>query len=302
MSTTEPGGGTAPGLMRRHSDILGFILFSHVWTWSFWTLAGISSESVWDVPGVILFVIGGAGVLVGGIVMSRTTYGPAGLRDLARRIVDPRPVSAGWWLVIVLLFPALVVASAGIARALGLTAAPLDLAGSIQRLADPMGLLGMILFILIIGPLPEEVGWRGYLLDRLQLRWKALAASLLIGLVWWSWHLPLFVLPGYFDAFGRSAPTPLDFLYGILPAAVLYTWVYNNTARSVLAVIVFHFMQNFASEFLGIAAEARPVLLALTWLLAIVVVVGWGPTTLRRGRPVPLPVSGRPRAPALQEP
>jgi len=51
----------------------------------------------------------------------------------------------------------------------------------------------------------------------------------------------------------------------------------------VLAVLVLHFMQNFAGEFLGIATEARPVLLALTWVAAMGVVMGWGPRSLRRG-------------------
>lgn len=270
-------------------DVIGFLAFSHGWTWSFWGLAGLSSETVWEMPGVLLFVIGGAGVFVGGVVMSRVGLGSAGLHDLGRRIIDPRPISPAWWAVISLLFPALVLISAGIAWGMGLTAAPIDLDGATNRLANPAGLLGMMLFVLIIGPLPEEVGWRGYLLDRLQLRWNALAASLVIAMIWWSWHLPLFLLPGYFDAFGRSAPSPLDFLYGIVPAAILYTWVYNNTNRSVLAVIVIHFMQNFSSEFLGIATEARPVLLVLTWAVTITVLVGWGGATLRRDEPVALP-------------
>jgi len=271
-------------------DILGFLAFSHGWTWTLWMVAGLSGESVWEVPGVVFFVLGGAGVLLGGIVMSRITYGSAGLRDLGRRIVDPRPIPARWWAVIFLLFPALVLASAALAQIAGVSLTPLDLPGALERGAHPAQLLGMAVFILIIGPLPEEVGWRGYLLDRLQLRWNALAASLVIGVVWWSWHLPLFLLPGYFDAFGRLTPTPLEFLYGILPAAILYTWVYNNTERSVLAVILLHFMQNFSSELLGIAPDARPILLALTTVLAVGVLAWWGPRSLRRGKPVPLPV------------
>jgi uncharacterized protein len=296
MNDAVGGTGIRRGGQRRPVDVLGFLAFSHGWTWAFWGLAGLSSASVWEMPGVILFVIGGAGVAVGGVVMSRLVHGPAGLRDLGRRIIDPRPISATWWAVIMLLFPALVLVSAGIAQGMGLTAAPIDLDGAMNRLANPAGLLAMVLFVLVIGPLPEEVGWRGYLLDRVQARWNALAASLLIALIWWSWHLPLFVLPGYFDAFGRAAPAPLDFLYGIVPAAILYTWVYNNTNRSVLAVIVIHFMQNFSSEFLGVATEARPILLVLTWATTIVVLVGWGAATLRRGEPVPLPPGSAPRA------
>ena len=60
-------------------------------------------------------------------------------------------------------------------------------------------------------------------------------ASLVLGLVCWTWHLPLFVLPGYFDAFGRAAPTPLDRLYGILQSAQFHPTTCSNR---ILAPIV----------------------------------------------------------------
>jgi membrane protease YdiL (CAAX protease family) len=265
-------------------DVLGFLAFSHGWTWAFWLLASVWGVTVWQFPATVFFVIGGTGVLLGGVVMSRVTSGPAGLKDLVRRLVDLRRIGGAWWAVVLLLYPALTLLGAAVAFAVGVAPEPLDLAGAAARVANPLGLLGMMGFILVIGPLPEEIGWRGYLLDRLQLRWTALTASLVLGLIWWSWHLPLFVLPGYFDAFGRAAPTPFDFLIAIVPTAILYTWVYNNTGRSVLAVVVLHFMQNFNSEFLGIAEEARPIRLLLETVVAVGVVVWWGPRTLRRGK------------------
>ena len=56
--------------------------------------------------------------------------------------------------------------------------------------------LGSFLPLLIIGPLSEEIGWRGYALERLQTRWNALTSSLIVGLVWALWHLPLFMMVG----------------------------------------------------------------------------------------------------------
>jgi membrane protease YdiL (CAAX protease family) len=265
-------------------QVLGFLALSHGWTWAFWGAGGLMGTSIWEFPATIFLYVGGAGVFLGGVVMSRVAYGPAGLRDLGRRIVDPRPIGGRWWAVILVFFPLLTLIAAGAALLLGASARPLDLEAAAARLANPAGLLAMMGFILLIGPLPEEIGWRGYLQDRLQTHWSALAASLLVGVIWWSWHLPLFVLPGYFDAFGRANPTPLDFLYGILPSAVLYARVYVNTDRSVLAVILFHFMENFSGEFLGIAEEARPYRLALMVLLVVLVVWWWGPRTLRGAR------------------
>lgn len=164
-------------------DLLGFLAFSHGWTWLFWMVAGISSESVWEPPVVIFFCIGGAGVLMGGVVMSWSVYGRSGIKELGPRIVDPRPIAGRWRLVIWFLFLALALAAALIAELTGVSAEPIDLRGALDRLAHPAQLLVFAAFILIIGPLPEEIGWRGYLLDRLQLRWNALSASLVIAAI-----------------------------------------------------------------------------------------------------------------------
>jgi len=274
---------------RRWRDVLLFLVFSHGWTWGFWALAGAVGETVWQWPGSLLFYAGGAGVFLGGWVMAGVLYGRAGLRELAVRIVDPRRIPGGWWVFVLVLFPVLTIAAALMAVAVGVTQVPLDLRGAGARLLDPAFLAAFVLFTLVIGPLPEEIGWRGYLLDRLQLRWNALVASVVLGLIWWSWHLPLFALPGYFDAFSRAAPTPWGFLWGILPAAVVYTWVYNNTGRSVLAVIVLHFMHNFTGEFLGMDDAVRPIRLTLEWGVAIAAVAFWGPRTLRRGEALDSP-------------
>jgi uncharacterized protein len=258
-------------------DVLPFLAFSHGWTWGFWALAGVVGETVWEWPASPFFYLGGAGVFLGGWVMTGVLYGREGLRELVVRIADPRRIPGRWWALVLLLFPVLTVAAALGAFAVGVSQMPLDLRGAGVRLLDPASFAAFVLFILIVGPLPEEIGWRGYLLDRLQLRWNALVASLVLGLIWWSWHLPLFALPGYFDAFGRASPTPWDFLWGILPAAVVYTWVYNNTGRSVLAVIALHFMHNFTGEFLGMDEAVRPIRLIMEWGTAMAVVIFWGP-------------------------
>lgn len=271
--------------MRR---VAGFLAFSHGWTWMFWGAAALIGTSVWAWPASPLFYIGGAGVLLGGVAMTRMTGGRSGLRNLLQRTIDPRMVPRQWWLGVLALYPIVALTAAGLAAAIGGVAGPLDIRGAAARLADPAGLAAMVGFVLVIGPLPEEIGWRGFLQEELQsgraggrIR-GALPAALVVGLVWWSWHLPLFFLPGYFEAFGRSAPTPVDYLLNIMPAAVLYAWIYNETGHSVLAVIVFHFMENFTSEFLGLAEAVRPYRLVVLTGLAVAVITRAGPRTLSR--------------------
>lgn len=182
---------TSPPLAIRH--IAGFIAFSHGWTWAFWGAAALLGARVWEPPGVYFFHIGGAGIVIGAIVMSQTVLGPDGLADLGRRMVDTRGVPRCWWVAILLSYPLVALASAGLGTLLGVSGQPLDRSGAAARAAGLAGLLAMIFFILLIGPLPEEIGWRGYLQDRLQVRLGALVAALLVGAAWWSWHLPLFV-------------------------------------------------------------------------------------------------------------
>lgn len=66
--------------------------------------------------------------------------------------------------------------------------------------------LGLVFFTFWFGPLPEELGWRGFALDRLQRRTTALRASLILGTLWALWHLPLFYMPGTYQA-GLGAGT-----------------------------------------------------------------------------------------------
>ncbi|NIV31263.1 MAG: CPBP family intramembrane metalloprotease, partial [Anaerolineae bacterium] len=71
-----------------------------------------------------------------------------------------------------------------------------SLTGIGTTLMTPGLVLQLILANLIISGFSEELGWRGYALDRLQRRSSALAASLILGLVHGLWHLPLFLIPG----------------------------------------------------------------------------------------------------------
>jgi membrane protease YdiL (CAAX protease family) len=222
------------------------------------------------------------GVPLGGIVMSHITCRVGGLRDLARRMIDPTRITGRWWAVILFFFPVLTLLAGIMARAMGATQQPFDLSGVAQRLTHPASLASMLAFTLVIGPLPEEIGWRGYLLDQAQARWRALSAALIVGLLNWIWHLPLFILPGYSDAFRAIPPGMLQMFFVVLPAGVLYAWVYNNTGRSILAVILFHLGGNFWGEFFGLSVEAQTYRIVLTIIAVTFIVWLYGPTTLRR--------------------
>jgi membrane protease YdiL (CAAX protease family) len=80
----------------------------------------------------------------------------------------------------------------------------------------------------------EEPGWRGYALPSLQAGRSALSASLILGVVWAFWHLPLMVY----------GTIPWSDIAYVTVVSVVYAWLFNNTNGSVLLAMLFHTMNN----------------------------------------------------------
>jgi membrane protease YdiL (CAAX protease family) len=137
-------------------------------------------------------------------------------------------------------------------------------------------------FTLVSGPLSEEVGWRGFALPRMESRWTALTASVVLGLLWAGWHLPQYLLPN-----NTMLPVPILFPQCV-GLAIVFTWIYNNTGGSLLATVLTHFGFNFAGAFLaGHLGLLPPMLLyiggsLMSLMLVVAVVVYAGPRLLSR--------------------
>ena len=134
---------------------------------------------------IALFLVGGFVPSLLAIFLTWKKEGMPGLRLLGRRIIQ---FNLGWrWYVFTFLI--VIVGTLGqltINKLLGNT---FDEILFIRQ-------LGSFLPLLILGPLSEEIGWRGYALERLQTHWNMLTSSLIVGVFWGFWHLPLFMMVG----------------------------------------------------------------------------------------------------------
>ena len=136
--------------------------------------------------------------------------------------------------------------------------------------------VNFVLVFLIGGPLGEEFGWRGVVLPALEARFRPPWDSLILGIIWTVWHLPLFFI-------SASAQHSLPFwLFALLtmPLCILITWVYHCSENSLLLVMLFHAAVNTWSGVLKISPEAAgstmplTLVVLLTWVVALLVVVG----------------------------
>jgi membrane protease YdiL (CAAX protease family) len=197
---------------------------------------------------------------------------PGGISRLLKRVFDLKRIrNKLWYVPIIFLNPLIFLLSYGIMLLLRL---PLP-EPSIAWLTIPIFVVGF--FIEAVG---EEVGWTGYATDPLQERWGALQAGLILGVVTAIWH----IIPGL-----QAHQTPTYIAWQGLcdvPGRVLGVWLYNNTGKSLFAVILFHDMYNVGYVlFPNHGSYYNPAIaLPITVVLAVIVTFLWGSQTLARYR------------------
>ena len=228
------------GLLARH-PLTSFFILSYALTWLAWSPWFLSEAGVGLLPydgGNISFYVNIAGLILGpalsAFIMTGATAGRAGVRRLLRRIVLWR-VGLGWYLFAFIGVP--------LVMTLGAIIVPGGLA-SLQFLGPGYVLTYLVTFVFVAvlgGPLGEEIGWRGFALPRLQPLRGPLVGSLILGLLWGLWHLPMFMVPSFADASGGSSPLAIvKFCLFAIATAIMFTWVFNNTKGSVLLAILLH--------------------------------------------------------------
>jgi membrane protease YdiL (CAAX protease family) len=251
-----------------------FTVLTFAISWGLWGLIAASGSGLDG--GLVVglaYVLGGFGPTIAALVLVRRRRSGASWADLSARLFEVERVRARWWAVILLLYP-VVVLSAYLVGGLAFPGT-VGLPGSSGLLSQTTSLLVLnVLFILVVGPVSEEPGWRGYALDRLQARWTPLVASLVLGVVWWAWHLPLLAVPGSFLYGFSSSPTFIaGYLGTVLLYSILFTWVYDNNQRSVLATVAMHFSINLTTGILAPPFEVFAITTGLLILVTAVVVV-----------------------------
>lgn len=258
-------------------------------TWGCWLAAialGVRFDSA---AGLVLLLLGLTGPGVTGIVFVYLVYDERGRTDFWNRVKQVRRISGRWLLVILLLAPAIAIAAGSVEILLGGTSATLgDWLYEVDT--NPAAFLPTLAFA-TLAPLLEELGWRGYALDRLQLERSALISSVVLGAVWAVWHLPLFFIEGSYqhDMVGLGTLEFWMFMIGIIPVSVAITWVYNNTARSILVAILMHGWTNFTLQSIELTGRSEVFHIAIWFVVAALITVIWGAKTLRKDDEMPHP-------------
>jgi uncharacterized protein len=259
-----------------------FVLIAYGWSWLFWIPAVLVSQGLSVPSGVDSFLLGpfnpaAWGPLIAACLCTYLDEGKVEVKKLLKRGLEYRfaPV---WYLVIFLLFPLLIGGALLIAIFSG------EPFPEFPALANPISIPIAFVYIFFLGgPLQEEFGWRGYALKHLQSRWNALVSSLLVGVMWGAWHLPLFFMVR--KEFYYQRPI-WGFLLSITLISILFTWVYNNTRESILAALLFHTMLNLSHYvFPTLKSDLSSLYLIILLSIAVIVVqLFWRPKRMVRSK------------------
>jgi len=268
-----------PTFLKRHSLFIGIILM-FIYTWTI----DLSHSGVlpFKVPFAVVLTVGWGFIFVS-LFMTWLTLGKDAMKTLFKRFFLWR-VGWKWYLVAILLMPTL--RFAAIPLTAWLTGVPADYSHPMIRniipLNWPLSALLVVWILFEVFTNGEEMGWRGYVLPRLQSKYNAFVSSLILGVIWSVWHLPKFFGTGSSE--GRSF---FWFTVFTISVAVLYTWLYNNTHGSLLLVVLFHASGNTVGQFLpakfavagGILSNLETVLF---FIAAIIVTIATGMERLSR--------------------
>jgi membrane protease YdiL (CAAX protease family) len=196
------------------------------------------------------------GVLVAALIVVALSDGRAGLGDLGRRLLRWR-VGVHWYAVVFALPVALVGAVALLIPVLGGSALEWTKTPALTTTA----LMFAVFMLLPLGaPLGEEIGWRGLALPRLLARRSPLTASLVLGVIWSLWHVPVVMADP-----ALRVPTP--FFLQVVPLSVLVSWIFMHTRGSLFVAVLFHAWFDLVLLFVG--AMIAPSDYALMWWLIV---------------------------------
>jgi len=208
----------------KNSSLLNFILLLFGLSIPLWVIGAIYDVQLF--PGFKLFQLPLAMPAVAALILIYRESGKDGVVALLKRTYDFRNIKSKiWYIPILLIYPSIGFLDYLIQLLSGTSMPSL-------HFSLPIFLGYSTVFFMAYG---EEMGLTGYALDPLQQRYSALKSGILLGLVWAGYHIPSFIISGYYSfewIFWHAIYT--------IAGRVLFVWIYNNSGKSLFSMALLH--------------------------------------------------------------
>ena len=225
--------------------------------WTAWAPLVFHVRGVFELPipyVVALFVcqtIGAFSPLISLLLIQRIKCTP-GLVEGVLRKIRLRGESLRW-LLVPAVFPMAIAIASAVVHAL--ISAKESVSILRQETVDELGwaLLLVIPFTFVVSmigsPFGEEPGWRGYVLDHFAQKGQGYRGSALVAVLWWTWHLPLFIVLG--------VPSNGYSFLEMLGHSLLIDTFFLLSGRNLLSAMLYH--QGVNISFIFFAPKTQSI-------------------------------------------
>lgn len=254
-------------LLRKNIVYLFFGL-TYLISWGIWLWVNAAHQPLTGWIGLAA-VVGAFGPSIAGLICAAVLEGRSGVRKFFQRIILVRvkwPIYAAVAIVplFLVLFPMILNSLLGGQKP------------HWEGLGQIPALFGTLISMLLIGGLTEEPGWRGFALPVLRARHGPLVASIILGLLWGIWHIPIYSLPGL----GNPLPAANLAIFVLTTPllTILFTLLAEKSGDSVWMAMLFHAWNNTVSglsSLVGVQENDQLRFLNLMVLILVVVPIIW---------------------------
>ena len=256
----------------RYRHPVAFYLLATAIPWALWFTAAWLSRQPDPSQGTLAVMTGlGLAGLASPVVVAIWFIRKDGLtRDVLTRLIAPRGTRTWVWLAALFLLPGALLVATAVSIPFGYDVTQFQLRNGFSFMTGLMPAW----ITLALAPVLEELAWKTYGTDALASRINVLWTSLVFGLVWVLWHVPLGFIKGYYQAevVDEGLIHSLNYAVSLIPFVILMNWLYYRAGRSVLVAIVFHLAANFGNELFLTHPDTKVIQTALLLVLSVVVV------------------------------
>jgi membrane protease YdiL (CAAX protease family) len=235
-------------------------------SWAAWIAAIFFDFRAGEIAGNTLIGIGSAGPAIATLIVLFFRENKKHRHEYWNRLTDTRRIRAIWYAVMFLLPGAIVCASILLSIPFG---GPIEQFQIVPELrGNWAAFMPFMAFLFLAGPLPQEMGWRGYGLHILLKKFNPTASSLIVAAFWATWSVPLvFVGDNALAAVSQDPVRLAAYFVNFLPLSFLFTWLFVGTGHSTASAVFFHFSFVF---FAGIF-QMESLSTAISTILALLI-------------------------------
>lgn len=247
-----------------------FFLITMLISWSF-TLAAIyfSNQQGMEGPAFLLFLAAACGPFITAMIMHGRARSPELWRDYWDRLKNLKRINLRTVPIMLLLAPAVMIVSILLSLLFGKPAAQFTL--------TPQGSFSMgvpVMFIMILIPTLEEMGWKGYGVDSLRSRFNLFCTSLWFGALWAIWHAPMFFIRNtYMNGLLSNGVYTANYFISIFALSFIINWLFYKNNRSIIACALFHIILDISAEIFAVEQFTKCIDTAVLILVAALLVL-----------------------------